>query len=150
MGASTRRCVNGSWMIVTTCVGCGCGCDCVRHHWVGVVLLLCACTCGGGGGAGQVDIVQAALRKVFQNMPVAGLLALPDLLPSLAAGLQHPEDSVRDVAAYTTRRILLNLPPLYEELRAAPTPGSGAGAQGGVQVCGCVATWSPLPRGLPI
>jgi hypothetical protein len=51
---------------------------------------------------------------------VSALLGLADLLPSLAAGLQHPDDGVRDVAAYTTRRILLNLPPLYQELSAAP------------------------------
>ncbi len=82
----------------------------------------------------QVDTLEAALRKVFQNMSVTSLLALPDLLPSLVAGLQHPSDGVRDVAAFTVRRVLLNLAPLYQQLStthvAVAGGGSGSGGDG--------------------
>jgi hypothetical protein len=80
--------------------------------------------------ARQVVLLASALKKLFQNMQVADLLAQTDLLPSLSLGLQHPGDGVREVAAVTLRRLLLNLPPAYIEITTLPsvTPTRAADA----------------------
>ena len=68
----------------------------------------------------QITLMQAVLKKLFQNMQVGSLVAQPELLPHLAIGLQHPADGIREVAADTLRRLLLNLPPSYIEITTLP------------------------------
>jgi hypothetical protein len=61
----------------------------------------------------QVGLLVLVLRKLFQNMACSAILQQADVLTYVSAGFRHPSDSVRELAAFVTRRLLVNAPPSY-------------------------------------